>query len=312
MKLTLWQQFASNHSNSFTLVGVFPTPEDAQAAAERLRKFLNHYIEWYKLHPDEAKELFYSDYPHELPQLEREFYQQENVQVEHSILEWVFALEDPIPLDSVLNTYENLLLMESSTDNAQGGKPFDELIVRWGGFAFVEAERGTKALYYHLEIAAPNEPVAVELEQLFLKDYGDIHDINEFAPWVKYEGGQLFETEQWERRQKLYNLWRQWYSGLEELQRTPKVALRLQRVTAHQAFDPLKDLSRSEAHRIWYMRNLNLIFKYANATIHRDKHQIFVDTPDFFSEAHVRGLPALIAWLKSLGCNVKVDFEVRE
>ncbi len=37
MRLSLWQSFSSNHSAAFTLVGVFKTPAEAEAAAERLR-----------------------------------------------------------------------------------------------------------------------------------------------------------------------------------------------------------------------------------------------------------------------------------
>jgi hypothetical protein len=39
MRVTLWQEFSSNHSSDFTVVGEFPTPEAAQEAARRLRAF---------------------------------------------------------------------------------------------------------------------------------------------------------------------------------------------------------------------------------------------------------------------------------
>jgi hypothetical protein len=32
MKITLWQQFSSNHSASFTVVGMFDTPDSAEQA----------------------------------------------------------------------------------------------------------------------------------------------------------------------------------------------------------------------------------------------------------------------------------------
>ena len=40
MKLSIWQQFSSNHSNTFTVVGEFPTKTEALSAANKLRQLL--------------------------------------------------------------------------------------------------------------------------------------------------------------------------------------------------------------------------------------------------------------------------------
>jgi hypothetical protein len=40
MKLTIWQQFSSNHSATYTIVGVFPSPEAAKAAGEKIRNIV--------------------------------------------------------------------------------------------------------------------------------------------------------------------------------------------------------------------------------------------------------------------------------
>src|SRR5262245_22231538 len=51
MKLSLWQQFSSNHSASFTVVGTFESAEKANAAADKLRNILQAIYEWHQQHP---------------------------------------------------------------------------------------------------------------------------------------------------------------------------------------------------------------------------------------------------------------------
>lgn len=51
MKLTLWQQFSSNHSSSFTVVGTFESPQKAQSAATQLNALFKEVFRWYDKHP---------------------------------------------------------------------------------------------------------------------------------------------------------------------------------------------------------------------------------------------------------------------
>jgi hypothetical protein len=41
MKIHIWQQFASNHSNSFTVVRTFPAVEAAQTTAATLQQLFD-------------------------------------------------------------------------------------------------------------------------------------------------------------------------------------------------------------------------------------------------------------------------------
>ena len=49
----LWQQFSSNHSNSFTLVGIFPSVTKAEKAFKVIEKLLNDIDKWREKHPDD-------------------------------------------------------------------------------------------------------------------------------------------------------------------------------------------------------------------------------------------------------------------
>lgn len=65
MKLSIWQQFSSNHSASYMIVGVFDDEKTAQTAGEKTLKIIKEIREWYlsndmtnfgwKLNPIEEK-----------------------------------------------------------------------------------------------------------------------------------------------------------------------------------------------------------------------------------------------------------------
>src|SRR5579863_2710451 len=57
MRISIWQQFSSNHSSDFTLVGEFRSVDDAQRAGDELRHILQTVVDWYVAHPevDEAR-----------------------------------------------------------------------------------------------------------------------------------------------------------------------------------------------------------------------------------------------------------------
>jgi hypothetical protein len=47
MKLSIWQQFSSNHSADFTIVGTFDSASSAEDASELIRDALRRIIDWY-------------------------------------------------------------------------------------------------------------------------------------------------------------------------------------------------------------------------------------------------------------------------
>src|SRR5687768_7863721 len=51
MKISLWQQFSSNHSNGFQVVGIFESVDDAANVETRLKQLLNEATRWHKENP---------------------------------------------------------------------------------------------------------------------------------------------------------------------------------------------------------------------------------------------------------------------
>src|SRR5687767_3760219 len=67
MKITLWQQFSSNHSASFTVVGKFPSAEAAQTAYTEIVHHLKQIKEWWeKLSTEEVDEWLAKVYDHKV------------------------------------------------------------------------------------------------------------------------------------------------------------------------------------------------------------------------------------------------------
>ena len=46
MRLSIWQQFSSNHSGRYTIVGVFPTSDQAKDASQQLQDLVSRIHEW--------------------------------------------------------------------------------------------------------------------------------------------------------------------------------------------------------------------------------------------------------------------------
>ncbi|MFN8373816.1 MAG: hypothetical protein U0694_13190 [Anaerolineae bacterium] len=57
MRLTLWPQFSSNHSSSYTVVGEFPNAQSAQQASETIQTIMREAAAWCREHHDECYRL---------------------------------------------------------------------------------------------------------------------------------------------------------------------------------------------------------------------------------------------------------------
>lgn len=47
MRISIWQQFSSNHSSGFTVVGEFATRSEAENAANKIREILYRLKDWH-------------------------------------------------------------------------------------------------------------------------------------------------------------------------------------------------------------------------------------------------------------------------
>jgi hypothetical protein len=156
MKLTLWQQFSSNHSSSFTVVGEFPTPEAAQNALSEIHRILQKIADWHRAHPGEFDDARTdgNSMAHPTPP-ELELAQQYGI-------EWRSAIAwfDKVSIDIHFDRYV-FLTRGFGTDSV--GEPFDQVMDKLGGKGYLEGNSVGNVLYgilFTLTCDAPDEATA--------------------------------------------------------------------------------------------------------------------------------------------------------
>jgi hypothetical protein len=104
MKISIWQQFSSNHSAYYTVVGEFTTPSQAEAAGSQIRQFFNDINAWFEK-PENAQSK-YERQDEGLPTLsdpERKITEQYAIQWYENGVDWVFpGVEGVFVVDRLL------------------------------------------------------------------------------------------------------------------------------------------------------------------------------------------------------------------
>ena len=134
MKVTLWQQFSSNHSSHFKIVGVFDAPGDAEKAVAEIKSILGTISQWHKDNPDEAEALYQrwgsgEEWPPALSKAEQELAKQYNVKWPAGI-DWFDDVRIHVSLG-------HLVLIDTKFQTDWGPQPFDAIINRLGGYGLV-------------------------------------------------------------------------------------------------------------------------------------------------------------------------------
>lgn len=129
MRISLWQQFSSNHSARFTVVGLFENALAAKAAADELKDIVDEIAEWQDDHPNEW-ELF-SQFL-ELPTpVERQI-------ARRYAVEWnAYPLDWPVEGQGQVNCFDRLVFIDSG-DTYAGATPLDGLINKMGGQVLID------------------------------------------------------------------------------------------------------------------------------------------------------------------------------
>ena len=120
MKLTIWQQFSSNNSAHFTIVGVFRSPEDAESTAQQVRSLLEELYNWYVDNPEEAIEVFEDKLVTEIEQRIANQYQ----------VEW----RSPVLWGDnyTIEVFDRFILAHNNHSADSGADPIDQFIRKLG------------------------------------------------------------------------------------------------------------------------------------------------------------------------------------
>ena len=100
MRLSIWQQWSSNHSSSLTLIGEFAERQHVEAAVRELAELLDEIREWHSEHYDEIDRAGAETGIIPLTEPEAEFAQRKGIDFgSKSLLYWGFALPLPFRMD---------------------------------------------------------------------------------------------------------------------------------------------------------------------------------------------------------------------
>jgi hypothetical protein len=177
MRISMWQQFASNNSTSFTVVGKFESAEDAERAAFELRHVMRLLGEARRNHGIEAE-----------------------LQVKYPVswtsdIDWSYWVEYNDEDDPVSTFRDIVVINQPHPSIWYGPQPFDEILKRLGGDVAVNVSESRSApdsvLTIQVVFDAPNTEVAETLEQQ-LKQYLQAKwDEPVPPPWLVYHHGKL-------------------------------------------------------------------------------------------------------------------------
>ncbi len=134
MQVSLWQAFSSNHSAYFTVVGVFKTPAEAAAAAERVQTLVNDIIEW-RRSQGRSYEVNEPPTPPEVA-----IAQELGIDWGEASLDWVELDEAGEPSVSTLDR----LVFINGPQSGWGAHPADYLLQKLGGVTAINGDVGVE------------------------------------------------------------------------------------------------------------------------------------------------------------------------
>lgn len=192
MQIHVWQQFSSNHSAGFTVVGEFETPEAAEKAAEELRTIIRQIMAWHVKNPNAYDPDDQSLRPPSPPEVEV---------AEKYDVEWEFHVDwikdaSPYPPDSEWSGYDPTKMSEDEyyeqkldsiskkpvrifdkcifinpwAETWSGHYPFAELVERLGGKSSYSAEYGGCESHFHLTLQVNSEEHGTQIQKAFVKE----------------------------------------------------------------------------------------------------------------------------------------------
>jgi hypothetical protein len=171
MKISLWQQFSSNHSASFTVVGVFASEQSAIQAQQELNHVLAEIADSYWSLPATDARRMRENQQIMLP---TEYHIAKRYQIDWPrSARWIVAHD---PGDLTLSRADNMLYLHSFNHAFQGPQPFDALIKALDGEVAIYANGcdDYENVYLALNLTCETtNPEQAEWIDLVFQDYRD-------------------------------------------------------------------------------------------------------------------------------------------
>lgn len=323
MKLSIWRQTSSNHSNDFHIVGRFHSSEEAKIAADKLKGTLKELKGWYEAHPD-AVEPTFENGKYIPTEVERNISAQYGVPWnEHH--DWIVDSSSP---EKTVLLLEEFVIMDSPNTWA-GYDPFADILRKLGGNVLADSEMGDTRICVNMR-AVNSDPLKAESLATAINDYlvaekhyfesqayVDPGNLRPAAPWL-FQGGD-FSNEKIEailaanvqyaeharKMAPLHELWRQFRTA-----NVPENDERFQQtvsdINALQSQLPLEVTSL----HTWYVLAGNAMSPNVHSSspsVIVDGNQLSIENLSFSFQLGI-ALTALIRWLRAENCDVAWEF----
>jgi hypothetical protein len=287
MHLSIWQQWASNHSSEFSLVGEFATADEARRAGqeieriiERLHQLADEFISGgeFWLHQEEAERL-------------------RNVLGLPAEMQFQYFPEWVVPADTGFTNVtvidRHLFLSDRGrSGDGNGYEPFDQIITHWGG----QLAGGTVILVT-LSCIAPDEATATRLHAQttsYLRTVTRGRKLcgTEVQPWLVYRDG-IRDPREADLIEAARN-YIAWMTGYHQYKGSGSAL-----EAADQAIPPhpLQAVIR----HFWVDTELACFWMWSR-DMRIEQEMTRLTFVDFLFHNTGRGLQALMAWLKDNGC----------
>jgi hypothetical protein len=139
MRISIWQQWASNHSTDFTVVGSFASVDEANKAAEELRALIAKIARWLERNGYFGGGEYWDknpDAPLSPPEIEAS--KMYGVEWSQHSMDWFPG--DETATDAIV-TYDNMVFIYNISDTWLGSKPIDTIAKKLGGDVVVHGDK---------------------------------------------------------------------------------------------------------------------------------------------------------------------------
>jgi hypothetical protein len=306
MKISIWQQFSSNHSSHFIVIGRFQTVSDAQAKAAELRDWM-HRMLWGNNESGKNKRA-----------AEAEIIAKYGVSWYEDGIDWNGYPED---LDETVRQVRNDVLMICPVETWDSHEPFIELIEKMGAHHIVQHESDwySQGIIVDLRCIAPNADVArevyVPMKRLLDENSKDDSVQNEVPfPWATFSPNfQKYATSANLSIEDYLKAETQWIHDVQawtDLYRANRIASEETRLTQIDLWKKRDQLISQDQELIAAVDEIRSEVRIDEGNIRLN--DTLIEMEDFnFAYVDI-GIIALLGWLEALGCEVSYQFRERD
>ncbi|MBZ0308146.1 MAG: hypothetical protein K8I82_18920 [Anaerolineae bacterium] len=307
MKLTLWQQFSSNHSGSFEIVGRFDSPARAQEVAEILRGHFREIAEWQETNSPDGRIMGFGSAGEPLPPPEQNLVDTYHITWNtDAIVDWIYRSEN---IPQLVSSAADMVFMVGG-DTWSNAIPFEHILEKLGGYVYATYVRDTNSVQVIVTIngEAPAKSVASSIcDQV--RAYLQFQTIEIPAPWLIHRGGILHP--QSELLLRISQLRLELATVQEQIKNSISDPEKLQFVAKESELRSRYSALSFEEKQLFSGINFDTGVKYImslDETVEQDDRLFRLRKLSF--GVHLNsGLPALVAWLGAQGCVVDYEFE---